>query len=128
MRQQSDWLKELAKEGKYADEKAVPLAMRGFEWRMQVAHEGDLTGYVLTGRVSVRPGAPPEASMDVLGPVLFEGSTLWEVSLSGTQTSELPTSEDNKPVYYFPFLLTLIPPDGEVYPLIGGEIRLLGAI
>lgn len=129
----SEWLGELAREGKAIDDAGVPLAMRGYEWRMRVAVEGNFTGYQLIGRVKIAPDAATDlAVMAAFGPVFESGQTFWEMSLPNTganSTTSLPMDADGDAVVKLPFLLTMVPPTpGMPYPLLGGRLTLIGAI
>lgn len=121
------WLRELAKEGKLADAATVPRAFRGYGWAMDISLEGDFTGYSMVGRISYPDAGSAIATMTDLGPVLYQGNTLWRFSLSPESTAALPTGGEGD-VDEFPFMLIMIPPTGEPYPLIGGLFPLLGGI
>ena len=130
--QWDEWLAVLDSEGKLAPKSSIPFAMRGYGWGMQIALVGDFSGYTLVGRVKIAPDAPTDlAVMTAFGPVPFEGTTLWELSLPGSgqnSTANLPVNTNGDAVDKFLFLLVLVPPGGEPYPLLGGELTLMGAL
>ena len=126
------WLAELKREGRLLGPGAVPFAMRGYEWRAEIALAGDFTGHTLIGRVKISPGAASNlAVMDMFGPVLNGTETVWRASLpaSGTNsTNSFPADADLDGVARFPFLLVLIPPADNGQPLAGGLLTVLEAI
>lgn len=128
--QWSDWLCELGREGKIVTDVGVPRAMRGFRWGMSIALEGDYTDHLLIGRVKTAPDAPDVvAVMDVFGPVLHEGSTLWELTIPAAETASMPAPVGGNGVAKFLFMLILVPPEPAApYPLVASEFTLLGAL
>jgi len=95
---------------------------------MSVSVEGNHIGSQLLGRVAIGPDSgSPTASMEAFGPVLHEGNTLWEMSISGNGTANFPGGSEAQ-VDRYPFLLILVPPNAPAAPLFGGNFTLIGAI
>lgn len=125
-----DWLCELGQEGRHVPEQSVPLAFRGFDWVLPVAVKGDYTDHQLIGRVGTAPDESAIlAAMTAFGPVLHEGRTLWEMSLTAEQIDAMPSDPGGNAVAKFLFFLVLVPPEPAApHPLAGGPFSLLGAI
>ena len=129
-----DWLRTLAGESKLAEPGDIPFAMRGYAWKLSIALDGDFTGFQILGRVKLYPDAAPNlAVLNVYGPVLYQGQTLWELSLPGAgdanSTSAFPPDTTGEAVQQYPMLLIMVPPaPADPYPLLGGLFTLVGAI
>lgn len=126
MSEWSDWLRELraARKGP-AD---LPAATRGLAWSHPVVLEGDWTGSVLEGSVSVSPRDThtPLKTFTVTGPVVASGWSTFTISLSSGDVSGLPTDADLNGEIKLPYMLRLTPSGGAKETLIGGIFTVLG--
>lgn len=77
---------------------------RGLPFRHLVRYEGDVTTWSLSGAIKAAPDAEPELlTFTVSSPSLVDGFTQWELTLTGTQTKNLPADDTGEGLATFVF-------------------------
>lgn len=126
MTQYDAWLNTLG--GRRAD---LPSSehVRGLSIRHSFEYPDDITDATLVGTVKIAPDAETELATFTIGaPVFSNGFTRWEFSLSGADTSALPSDENGDGVEIFIYDLLLTLSGGEPVRVAGGLFPLSGFV
>lgn len=118
--QYTKWLQSLGRQR--AD---MPVAVRGLPVSHTVTYPGDVTDATLYGSIKSSPDAIAELAIwSVSAPVFADGRTSWTISLTGTQTGNLPADVDGDGIVrvIYDFVLDIAQPErlfGGIFPLSG---------
>jgi len=124
-----DWLAQLRRAGK------GPVSInidRGLPYSWSFTLRGNFTGSVLASSLRLSPDAGGATLVDftAASPVYLssEGETLFNVSLTKTQTAALPADADGDGLLTLAFDTLLTPSGGTQFRLFGGTATIAGKV
>jgi hypothetical protein len=121
----TDWLNQLALDKK--GPVRFSAATRGLPWASVVQFPGNVTTATLEMEVRAAPNSPTKLLDVTVGtPAFADGLTTWVISLTGSQTNGLPTTENG--VAEFPVDAVLTLSGGIAERLFGGVLPVSGFI
>jgi len=121
----TDWLNQLALDKK--GPVRFSAATRGLPWAAVVQFPGNVTTATLEMEVRASPNSPTKLLDVTVGTPAFSGGlTTWGLSLTGSQTNGLPTTESG--VAEFPVDAVLTLSGGIAERLFGGVLPVSGFV